>query len=829
MNPTRGTGLRSAIRAASVLLLTTAVTLGGGATAQAQRSASTAGDRPWSAGGDEALRAPWPGSGAERSSAGSPGHAEQDGGQGGHLPPARENMELVSKLELTQPFGNVLPGQIADVAVFKDTAYVMSWWADDDVACKRGGFFTVDISNPAAPVQKAFVPALQATYHGEGAHVTKVRTPQFDGDLLAVNNEPCGATGVGGFDLYDVSNPAKPVELALGAGDKSPEGSLVQDPGTVPNSNHSIFVWQNGPRAYAVTVDNTELSDLDIFDITNPRAPRLIADLDLVELFPQIVANSANGNTPVQHDMVVKRIDGRMTLLSSYWDAGYVQLDVTDPRNPKHITDTDFPDVDPLVELDPPGAPEGNAHQAEYSSDNQFVLAADEDFDPYRAVFAITEGPSAGTSPAGEFNFSLPIDTLPDRRLNGPTVYGGYGCTARDEIPSAATAFAGVSLAPGEEKIVVVQRGPAGDPSSPFAGCRLDEKMQNAIDKGYDGIIIGQRHEGDEAFDGAYCGSGGPRAISGMCVTHRAMHDIFDDPPSYAVPHPAGHGPAPGRLGARVSATVHFDGWGYAHLYDAKTSALIDDYAIPEGIDPRHASGSGDLSIHEFATDPETNLAYSSYYAGGLRVLRFSRASGLEEVGKFIDESGSNFWGVEQTTDGDGNRLIVASDRDFGLYIVKYTGPGAVRAKPPAPTPPGPAPPGPLAAGAPPSSPPSGPPAVGRTKPSSSFGYGRLRRVTVRGRQATVTISVPGAGSATATLRASVGRRMVVLATAKRTATRAGRLRLTFRMSQARQAALRRAVAASRTKRASGVVRVSFTRRGGDPAARSRAVSIAIG
>src|SRR3712207_4555849 len=31
-----------------------------------------------------------------------------------HLPPRRENIELVSKLELKGAFGNVLPGQIAD-------------------------------------------------------------------------------------------------------------------------------------------------------------------------------------------------------------------------------------------------------------------------------------------------------------------------------------------------------------------------------------------------------------------------------------------------------------------------------------------------------------------------------------------------------------------------------------------------------------------------------------------------------------------------------------------------------------------------------------------
>ena len=70
-----------------------------------------------------------------------------------------------------------------------------------------------------------------------------------------------------------------------------------------------------------------------------------------------------------------------------------------------------------------------------------------------------------------------------------------------------------------------------------------------------------------------------------------------------------------------------------------------------------------------------------------MRVFRFSRANGLEPLGKFIDEDGSNFWGVEEFTDAAGNRLIAGSDRDFGLQIFKYTGPGAVLAPPPPPPP----------------------------------------------------------------------------------------------------------------------------------------------
>jgi hypothetical protein len=82
--------------------------------------------------------------------------------------------------------------------------------------------------------------------------------------------------------------------------------------------------------------------------------------------------------------------------------------------------------------------------------------------------------------------------------------------------------------------------------------------------------------------------------------------------------------------------------------------------------------------VHEFATDPTEYLAYSAYYAGGMRVVRFGDG-GLEEVGRFIDEGGNDFWGVEQFTTPQGDRLFAGSDRDFGLYLFRYTGPGAAQ------------------------------------------------------------------------------------------------------------------------------------------------------
>ena len=42
------------------------------------------------------------------------------------------------------------------------------------------------------------------------------------------------------------------------------------------------------------------------------------------------------------------------------------------------------------------------------------------------------------------------------------------------------------------------------------------------------------------------------------------------------------------------------------------------------------------------------------------------------EEAAFIDEGGNNFWGVE-TFLQDGVEYVALSDRDLGLYILKYT------------------------------------------------------------------------------------------------------------------------------------------------------------
>jgi hypothetical protein len=56
-------------------------------------------------------------------------------------------------------------------------------------------------------------------------------------------------------------------------------------------------------------------------------------------------------------------------------------------------------------------------------------------------------------------------------------------------------------------------------------------------------------------------------------------------------------------------------------------------------------------------------------------VIDFTNPTAPVEVGRYIDAKGNNFWGVALAEDASGDRIVLASDRDFGLFIFRYTGP----------------------------------------------------------------------------------------------------------------------------------------------------------
>ncbi len=575
----------------------------------------------------------------------------QHGGTGGHLEADKANVDLVSSLKLK----NAEPGKIADIGVSPDgnTAYLAAWGGE---TCKYNGVHVVDIADPKTPREVAFINSKEGSYSGEGVQALNLSTPAFKGQILVTNNEKCRDTaGFGGMNIYDVTRPSSPTPLVEGFGDA--EGVSGQGK-KAANDTHSVFAWDAGDKAYAVMVDNEEGKDVDIVDITDPRKAKLIAEHDLDELFPQIKqAAPANLGEIFLHDMVVKEIGGRQVMLLSYWDGGYVKLDMSDPLKPVYLGDTDFTDPDPEAAesgIDVP--PEGNGHQAEFTDDDKFVIGADEDFAPY-ALFAtnttkgtpVTASQGSGTTQLEE-----------GQTITGQSRFVGRACDADPGVPAAAE---------GVSQIAVVERGV----------CPFTEKVANVIEAGgYKAVLVFNRTGSDACNESLGMSVDGNIPTFGVAPREQGFSlfgAAYDEAACRAGDGSQQSGIALGKTGDTLSFASKFDGWGYVHLFDNSGGKMkeLDTYAIDEAHDPAFATGFGDLSVHEVATSKtRADLAYLSYYSGGLRVLRIENGE-LVEAGRYIEDGGSNLWGVEVFSD-KGQELIATSDRDSGLRIFRYTG-----------------------------------------------------------------------------------------------------------------------------------------------------------
>ncbi|MGQ0849851.1 MAG: PA domain-containing protein [Actinomycetota bacterium] len=576
----------------------------------------------------------------------------QHGGPGGHLPATSLNVELVGQLTVH----DAAPGLIPDLGVLGNTAYLGQF--SPGCGDGGGGVYIVDISNPASPSEIGFI-ATPGTFVGEGVQAIKLNTPAFRGDLLVVNGESCGTNParVGGFSLYDVTDPASPVALIENFGDFRTVGGVTR-----ANQIHSAFAWQQGRKGYLVIVDDEELSDVDIFDITNPTAPLMIAEVGLAD-WPgaQDAQSAGTGSFPASffHDVVVKKVSGHWLMLLSYWDAGWIVLNVDDPTNPVFVNDSTYGSPDPETGLTPT---EGNAHQAEWSHNNKFIIGTDEDFSPTR-ISSFTSSAFVGSRAANEAVFTVNIVSLPGAQMTGEVVHVGRGC------PPGTPAVPGGDpyLADPTGKIALIERG----------ACRFDNKIAWAQVNGAVGAIV---------FNSAATGiftMGGNNPVASTVDGSPVVAGTVIVIPGVSVERSTGLAIRDGASPVTATATGEFNAWGYVHLLDAETLAEIDTYAVSESLSPSflrttsNPFGFGTLSVHEIAVDIEADLGYLSYYDAGLRVIKFGN-SGIQEVGHFVASGGNDFWGVQVfrvPDDPTEQTYVAASDRDSGLWIFRYTGP----------------------------------------------------------------------------------------------------------------------------------------------------------
>lgn len=248
------------------------------------------------------------------------------------------NFELIGSLELS--FIN------ADVWAHGNYAYVGTWSA----GCPGTGVKIIDTSNPREPRMVA-VAGGEPNTSAEDMVVRRVDTPFFRGDLLGVGLQSCGAGGRRGLALLDVTVPAAPQPLGFFA--LSPPSPGV----------HELDLMVRGDRAYAL------LGTIERFvmvDITDPRNPVRVSDWHLTERLGEPLIGDAPLNSKFTHSALASP-DGSLAILS-YWDAGAIILDISDPAEPRFVGRTGFG----------PGE-EGNTHSVSISADNRLLLTADED------------------------------------------------------------------------------------------------------------------------------------------------------------------------------------------------------------------------------------------------------------------------------------------------------------------------------------------------------------------------------------------------------------------------------------------------------------------
>jgi hypothetical protein len=280
----------------------------------------------------------------------------------------------------------LLPGGTTDVWALGDYAYLGTF----NTPCGDGsgengsGIRIFDISDPAEPMEVPPIPSVL----GSRSNDVKVATMN-SGDILVHSNESC-AGGPGGFEVWNVDDPLSPVYLAhVGPINELNPISDALFGGITDVGVHNLWLFTDGNNDYVAAVAESAFDNLRIYDITDPTNPVRVAAWGAEELFdPGVGDETGDVNRVLDaalwlldgfgefrnrflHDVTVSA-DGNTAVLS-YWDAGFVTLDISDPANPLLIS----------VAIDPVnGSLDGevNSHAAWPSEDGSIVVEGEEDF-----------------------------------------------------------------------------------------------------------------------------------------------------------------------------------------------------------------------------------------------------------------------------------------------------------------------------------------------------------------------------------------------------------------------------------------------------------------
>jgi hypothetical protein len=523
-------------------------------------------------------------------------------------------------------------------------AYVGSW----AIPCNGRGVHIVNINRPHKPKKVAM-----ARYGNDGVwYEDVVVMPIGDRTVLGASVQQCEKGGVGGFALFDVTDPKHPKRLSFTT--------------TAAGGNHEMdmVVRSDGTALAALAVPFGEVSggdDLVILDITHPKKPTKLAGWGIIGDSSLPIPSAQDPPIPMPEITTccqgigyvadfffhsARFADGGVTMYASHWDAGILKFDVSDPANPVVVGHTIYPfDAD------------GDAHSlTSYDLEGKrYILQNDEDFQALSPLHLSSNATSVSRFAAIEMPW-MPTLLTEVGTVNGTLMDAGDGCDVGDYS--------------GAEGEIVMFDAPLPSESP----CKLTGQILKAADAGAAAIIINFVGENrpSEFF------SPGSKGID-------KINDRAEGIPAIGIAPIDGfaeaHRPPP--LGpATVMLEPQNPSWGFLRIYeettdDADDDGIADYEQVGQFSNLPHVQGEfppskGFWSIHN--TEVNLNRAYSSWYSHGIVALDLSNPISPTLVGQFTPGGKgviADMWGVAVDRE---TGFIYGSDIGSGLWILEPTG-----------------------------------------------------------------------------------------------------------------------------------------------------------
>jgi hypothetical protein len=274
-----------------------------------------------------------------------------------------------------------------DVWTHEGFAYVGHWgftdWATGNSrfcpSAPKNGVAIVDATDPSHP---EMISRLQnpAGTSAEDVVVFNAESGPLAGHDIAVSGiQVCGGSRYDlsfarGLMLWDVTDPAHPAELGFWDAECCTRGvhefevQYRADLGrtfayaTVPTSGYEDSQTTSGFR------DDNGDGDFRLIDITDPAHPFQVSEWGIRDIGGPFSAGQGCDPDANYGHGAEPSADGKLVFLS-YWDSGFIELDLTNPASPVFNGRTVYP----------PNA-DGDAHSSQWDESRGLLFGADEDF-----------------------------------------------------------------------------------------------------------------------------------------------------------------------------------------------------------------------------------------------------------------------------------------------------------------------------------------------------------------------------------------------------------------------------------------------------------------